>query len=53
MGHGPVDTLEILEVGELDQDPAALGPDVDADASIEVLGQELLELEDARRPQSR
>lgn len=50
-GHRPVDPLEILEVGELDDHLAALRADVDLDAGGQVVGQKPFELQDAGRPQ--
>ena len=46
-GDEPVDPLQILQVGELDRDLAPSGTHLHADAGVEQLGEELLELEQA------
>ena len=45
--HGPVDALEILEVGELDRDPTLLGRHLYAHARVEVFCEEVFELDDS------
>ena len=51
-GDEPVDPLEIVEIGEVDRHLAPLGAHVDAHAGVEAVGEQLLQLEQAGRPQA-
>ena len=47
----PVDPLEVLEVGELDHDPAPLRAHVDLHPGVELVGEQLLQLEEPGGPE--
>ena len=45
----PVDALQILEVGEVDHHPTALGAHLHVDPRVEVVREQFLEFEQAGR----